>query len=208
MAARRAGLLVLLGAFAAAQPAPAAERALGRLFFTPAQRASLDSARAQRTRATVATEKLAEEPQPVPEVVSLSGIVRRSDGTAIVWINNRAVAEKEPAAGAPLVNRVRPDGAVTLEVPQSGRRIELKVGQRAELLSGSVLEGYTRASAAKPEPKPPATPGGKPAPAEAAKAEREERQRELVEEAVARALQEAAAARAAPAAPGPARGGY
>lgn len=136
-----------------AAEAPAAEP-LGRLFFTPAQRSSLDVARSQRTRTTVATEKTDEEVAPAPEVISYGGMVRRSDGQTTVWINNRAVKENEAVGGTPMVSQVRPDGAVSLQVPQSGRSVDLKVGQSVELLSGSIEEGYARRTTPKPESKP------------------------------------------------------
>ena len=59
-----------------------------------------------------------------------------------VWINDRAIPDRQPAGESAIVHRVRPDGAVTLAVPQSSRRIDLKVGQSVEVLSGAVEEGY------------------------------------------------------------------
>ena len=73
-------------------------------------------------------------------------MVRRSDGKTTVWLNNRAVTEKE-SAGATMVGKVRPDGTVTLQSAQTGRNVPLRVGQRAELLSGRVEEGYRRVGA-------------------------------------------------------------
>lgn len=177
------------------------------MFFTPAQRASLDTARTQRARATLSTEKTEETAAPVPQTITYDGMVRRSDGKTTVWLNNRPVDDKDPAGGATLVGRVGADGSVSLQVPQSGRSVDLKPGQSIELLSGAIDEGFLRKPAAtepKPAAKPPAdAKAGKP---EAAKAEREreERQREAVEEAVSRALQEAASAKpgAAPVARG------
>lgn len=149
----RVGLACLVAAMTSA-PAAAADPPIGRMFFTPSQRASLDIARSQRTRVTVATETTAQEViQPVPQTITYGGMVRRSDGQTTVWINDRAVDNQAPAGGATIVRRVRPDGAVTLEVPQSNRRVDLKVGQSVEVLSGSVGEPYARpAPAPKPEP--------------------------------------------------------
>ena len=128
--------------------AAAADPPIGRLFFTPAQRASLDIARSQRTKATVATEtteQLVVE-QPIPQTITYGGIVRRSDGQTTVWINDRAVDGQEAAGsgGATIVRRVGPDGAVTVEVPQSRRSVDLKVGQSVEVLSGSIGETSAR----------------------------------------------------------------
>jgi hypothetical protein len=186
-------------------PASAQER-LGRLFFTPAQRASLDVARSQRARAAVATEKSEQEAAPVPQTITYSGVLRRSDGKTTVWINNQPVHDRESAGAAAIVGRVRPDGSVTLQVPQSGRSVSLKPGQSVELLSGAVEEAYSRRfESSKPEPKPAATPATKPAanakagkpaaPDRVAEREREERDSQRLEDAISRALVETASAR-------------
>lgn len=152
-----------------AAPAVAAELSLGRLFFTPSQRASLDVARSQRTRVTVATEATQVEiAQPVPQTITYGGMVRRSDGRTTVWLNDRAVDDRKAAGGSTMIRQVRPDGAVTLEVPQSSRRVDLKVGQSVEVMSGSVGEPYRRripateqkaVGAASEESSPPSTGG-------------------------------------------------
>lgn len=197
-----------LAATLTALPAPAQER-LGRLFFTPAQRASLDVARSQRARTALATENTDQEAAPVPQTITYSGVLRRSDGKTTVWINNQPVHDRESAGAAAIVGRVRPDGSVTLQVPQSGRSVILKPGQSVELLSGAVEEGYSRRlEAPRPESKPAAKPAAdartaKPAaPDSAAQREREERETQRLEDAISRALAETASARPG-AAPGP-----
>jgi len=202
-----------LAAAATSVPAPAQER-LGRLFFTPAQRASLDVARSQRARAALSTEKPEQEAAPVPQTITYNGVLRRSDGKTTVWINNQPVNDEESAGAAAIVGRVRPDGSVTLQVPQSGRSVILKPGQSVELLSGAVEEASSRKlEASKTEPKPAATPAAKPtteartakpaAPEAAAQREREERESQRLEDAISRALTETASARPG-AAPSPA----
>ena len=214
------GLIACCTLAAAAVPGPAvaqtaaprADAPLGRMFFTPAQRAQLDIARTQRARTTLATEKTEEvvtTAAPVPQTITYDGVVRRSDGKTTVWINSRAVNDKEPA-GAVLVGRVGADGSVSLQMPQSGRNVELKPGQSIELLSGAVEERFARKPAA-PEPvsKPAAKPeakGGKPAAPDSARAERErdEQEQRRVDEAVERALQEKGGAKPPATAAGPA----
>jgi len=188
-----------LAAAAMSVPASAQER-LGRLFFTPAQRASLDIARSQRARAAVATEKSEQEATPVPQTITYSGVLRRSDGKTTVWINNQPVHDRESAGAGAIVGRVRPDGSVTLQVPQSGRSVNLKPGQSVELLTGAVEEPYSRRFAG-PESKPAAKPApdaksAKPsAPDRAAEREREEREAQRIGDAISRALTETASAR-------------
>lgn len=191
------GLALACALILVVEPAVAAEP-LGRLFFTTAQRASLDVARSQRSRATLSAEKN-EEAAAVPEIVTYGGMVRRSDGKTTVWINNRAMHDNVRPDGATMVGRVKPDGGVTLQVPQTGRSVDLKPGQSIELLSGAIEEGGSRRPpASKPEAKPEPKPvvdakGAKPSPTDSAKIERDrEDQQQKIEEAV-RTLQDAAA---------------
>jgi hypothetical protein len=148
---------LLLFAAAAVANAASAAQPFGRLFFTPAERAQLDVARTQKQRAPqVGTAETVETPPapPAPQIITYSGIVRRNDGSAVLWLNNRPVDAKDALAGLAVKGRVRPDGSVTMQVPQSGTNIELKVGQRAELQTGKVGEART----APPPPKPEAAP--------------------------------------------------
>ena len=155
--------LILAVAALAAPAAPGAEP-LGRLFYTPAQRAQLDTARAQRRKATVASEQ--EAAAPVPEVLTYDGMVRRSDGKTTVWINNRAINDGRPAGSLPFTSTLRPDGSVKLGVAQTDRSVDLKVGQSAEIVSGTITEPYGRASpGSAPAAKRPTKPDAVPAPA-------------------------------------------
>jgi hypothetical protein len=137
------GLFMLISAASAAD--------IGRLFFTPAERAQLDIARTQKKpAAAAAAPEAAEEETPVPQIVTYGGLVRRSDGKSLLWLNGRLLEEKEALAGSALQGRVRPDGAVALRAPHSGGSIEIKVGQSVELVSGKVAEGRS----VEPPPKP------------------------------------------------------
>lgn len=188
---------------------------LGRLFYTPPQRAQLDLARSQRSRATLANEST--EAQSVPEVVTVNGAVRRSDGKSTIWINNKPVAEGD-RRGAVSVAGKNADGSVTLQTNQTERGVSLKVGQSVEVLSGRIEEPYSRqATAPKPEPKPvgstpktdvkpsaasaavPARPG------ETARAAERRREDEAMDVARLRAAAEAERSATQPAASGPPR---
>jgi len=164
-------LLMLMGLSLTGGLSFAAEP-LGRFFFTPAQRAQLDTARSQKSRVTLASEKEQDAAAPVAEILTLGGSVRRSDGKSTVWINNRAVNDRETTGGV-IVDRLRPNGALSLQVPQSARSIELKVGQSVDIVSGTIEEPYARQLTApqpEPAPKPAGAAAGKPAPGEKAAA--------------------------------------
>ena len=125
---------------------------LGRLFFTPDQRAQLDALRTKRVVASQTKE------EPLPEVVTFNGIVRRSDGKTTVWVNNQALSEADLRDKPAIAGRVSRDGKIMLQATQPGTaRTQLKVGQSAELLSGQVAESYnatTSAAARAPKPEP------------------------------------------------------
>lgn len=133
-------VLLPLVAFILVAEAAAAGEPLGRLFFTPAQRAQLDAARAGKGRAPAAE---AEEP-PLPHIITYGGIVRRSDGKTTVWINNRAVDGDRSADSPALPGEARPDGSVLLRLPHSDRTVRLRVGQSVEVVSGTIEEPYAR----------------------------------------------------------------
>jgi len=154
-------LFACLAVTAVSGPVAAADPPVGRLFFTPGQRASLDIARSQRTRDTVATERTEQlvVEQPTPQTITYGGMVRRSDGQTTVWINDRAVHDQERPGRSTVIRRVGPDGTVTLNVPQSDRQVDLKVGQSVEVLSGSVGNTYQEPVASGKDKPPAAAPG-------------------------------------------------
>ena len=205
------GLILFFALAGVAAAAPAAAQSaepLGRLFFTPAQRLSLDVSRTNRTRTALSTERT-EDTTPLVQTITYGGVVRRSDGKSTAWFNNRPFNDQELAGGANIVGRVRSDGSVTLQVPQTGRSVNLKPGQSVELLSGTIEEAYSRKPvASKPEPKPETKPGAdartvKPAAPEAAKAaerDREEQEQYRLQDAI-RAIQDTAGAKPSPAPP-------
>ena len=128
-----------------APPVPAAAAAtptLGRLFFSAEERAALDEAR-RRPAAAVAAPAEKSLP-PGPEYVTLNGVVRRSDGSTAVWLNNRMIEGKRTYDGLEVTDSKRAPGPanVTVKVPQAGRSVDLRVGQELDVISGKVQERY------------------------------------------------------------------
>lgn len=128
---RRAPLLVVLACGLLGAAATASAEDLGRLFFTPEQRAALEARRKARLPDKPAT--------PVIEspVTRIDGYVQRSAGRSTVWVNGEAV----PQGTQPEGTRVYPGSdpaQVGVSVGESGRRFELRVGQSLERDSGTV----------------------------------------------------------------------
>jgi hypothetical protein len=111
---------------------------LGRLFFTPQQRAELDK---RRVNPVVEQETAAQE-----SAVTLNGYVRRSDGRMTTWVNGVPRYDTRAARG---------DGRVTVNEP--GGQVVLKPGQTADLVAGAVRDPLaggqvrTSPSAARPQ---------------------------------------------------------
>ena len=145
--------------------APPAD-SVGRLFYTPAQRARLDTRRAEAlanaNRPPAAPVAAAPRALP-PQVVTLNGVVRRNDGTTTVWVNGRPVNDRFHEADITAGSIARE--SVALDFASSRRRVRLKVGQSVEATSGVVEEGYRRRRTlhsavvpAEESPAPPPTP--------------------------------------------------
>lgn len=158
-------ILFLMLPFAGASAEP-----MGRLFFTPAQRETLDNARRQNIKIDVETEA------PTLESISVNGVVKRSDGESIIWINNRPIRDRRAPGGIKIMPRGADNASVSLQLPQSGRYVDLKVGQNLDAVSGRVFENFQSpaplavtekkgTAAEKPQPGPteqPAAPTEKP----------------------------------------------
>lgn len=134
---KRLAILVLAVAAAHAFAEPPQ---IGRLFTTPAEREGLDRLRdaggqapaPEPVAAAVATEaQPAPPPPPPPEPIAVTGIVTRSDGKSVVWINGTPQTDQHVTArpGA------TPTATVTLP---SGQRASVKAGQAIDVTTGAV----------------------------------------------------------------------
>lgn len=126
MRAALAALLLLCAGQAAAQE-------LGRLFFTPEQRAALDARRAAR---------LPDTPAPVlaaSPTTRIDGYVKRSRGKSTVWVDGAAVPEGTQPEGLRL-RRGEDPTRVTVIVGEDGRRIDVRIGQTVDRASGAVKD--------------------------------------------------------------------
>lgn len=129
---RRAAALLLAGALSlAAEPARSQE--LGRLFFTPDQRAALDA----RRRARV-PDKPAAVPQAEQPTTRIDGTVRRSGGRSTVWVNGEAIPENARADGARLQTEGAKSGRVSIPAGESTQRYDLRVGETLDRNTGEV----------------------------------------------------------------------
>jgi hypothetical protein len=125
--------LVLALIVLALPASPAQAQELGRLFFTPEQRANLDARRKAR---------VPDKPTAVvvaAPVTRVDGYVKRSLGPATVWINGESVADSAPEA--PRIDTGRADGgSVSISVGEGGSRVRLKPGEALDRGNGEVRD--------------------------------------------------------------------
>ncbi len=129
---RVAGPLIAIALAACAAVAQAQE--LGRLFFTPEQRAQLD----ERRKAHVPDKPAAvldESPS-----TRLDGYVKRSHGESTLFVNGEAIPEGVQTEGMQVVpDRASADRA-TIVTGDSGKRVRLKVGESLDRGTGTVRD--------------------------------------------------------------------
>ena len=124
----------------------AAAADLGRMLFTPEQRATLDKSRKQNNRTETDGDFKPPAP-PVPQNVSVGGLIRRSDGKYTIWLNNQVVNERQ--TGAVNAGMGRRENHVRLKAHDGERSVEVKVGQTLEMVSGTIEDNYARRTVAK-----------------------------------------------------------
>ncbi len=117
--------LLLLALVLAATPAVAQE--VGRLFFTPEQRAALDARRKARVPDKPSATVVA---SPTTRV---DGFVQRSGGPSTVWVNGEPLPE-----GSGDLPRIGP--RVSVPLGEGGRRAALKPGQTLDRGTGEVRD--------------------------------------------------------------------
>lgn len=148
---RLSNALMLL---ALASPVVHAADSLGRLFFTPAQRNTLDAGK------QLARPKQTGPAVQGPKSLTVNGIVTRSDGESTVWVNGGA-AGIQRRGSAPI--SAKPAGAATARVQTEGTNTRLRVGQTLDRTTGKVREAYEGRSRSSdpviplPDPAAPAT---------------------------------------------------
>ena len=91
---------------------------------------------------------------PLPQTIRFNGLIQRSDGKNTVWLNNKPVTES--TSGGLNISTSRNDPRLKLQVPESGRSMDLKVGQSAEIVSGTIEDNYLRRRPVKSDAKGPA----------------------------------------------------
>lgn len=124
---------------------------LGRLFFTPAERARLDAERNAAPDLAAAAaltppsvvEPAATPPAP-PASVTVNGFVRRAHGPSTAWINGTPGTRAEWTMHTEPALRLAHDA---VEIDEARTRARVKPGQTFDPQAGRVVEGFERSPA-------------------------------------------------------------
>lgn len=127
---RRACLLLICACVLV--PASAGAQQLGRLFFTPEQRAALDARRRQR---------LPDKPSPVAisPTTRVDGYVKRSRGKSTIWLDGNAIADGARPDGIRVYRGSDPT-RVRIAVGDENRRVTVRVGQTVDRATGEIKD--------------------------------------------------------------------
>ena len=129
--------LALIGALGA--PAAAQDSELGRLFFTPERRQTLDR---QRQLNIQEKQEIAEDP-----TLTINGVVARSSGKRTVWINGVAQNENDKQSGVSVTTPQRSDpGKIVVQAADApagkarvGDTVNRNSGEATDLLNGGSI---------------------------------------------------------------------
>lgn len=123
-----------------------AEEALGRLFFTPERRQTLDRQRQFNIQ----------EKQETPEdpTFTIDGVVIRSNGKRTVWVNGKPLGENDPSSDVSVAPARKNPGLVVIQAGDSspasakvGETMHRDTGETTDLLNGgSVIIRRSNAS--------------------------------------------------------------
>lgn len=108
---------------------------LGRLFFTPEQRAALDARRKARV-----PDKPDAAPVTVLPITRIDGAVRREGGKSTVWVDGQMIPEDAQADSARVTPRSPNPGRVSIPAGENTQRHDLRVGESLDRGSGEVRD--------------------------------------------------------------------
>ncbi|WP_334190550.1 hypothetical protein [Noviherbaspirillum sp.] len=112
---------------------------LGRLFYSPAERAALDKLRRDGPPAPSEPDRKPAA-QPEDALLTVNGIVKASSGRSTTWINEVPQDGRTRSQGVLVAGERSGQAAVTLEL-ESGKRVRVKPGQTVDRATGVVRDG-------------------------------------------------------------------
>ncbi len=143
-------LVVFVVGLSSVQLKAAADDDFGRLFSRPGERKNLDILRQKQKLQVSGSQpepQLASVADALPEPVTLQGYVKRSDGPATLWVNNKPVQENSTLDDVEIGRLSKQGNAVkngaeilSVTIPATGKNVHLKAGQVYEPETDQIKE--------------------------------------------------------------------
>ena|GEM_PF-966179 len=136
------GLLLL----DAGRAGSAADFALGTVFYSPSERAALmtyrhgSSGEEKVEAGPVESEAQREEAAPKTLPYTVSGIVSRSEGKSVFWLNGQPVAEGPPNPSLPDIRLARDHAVINGKVVKVGETLDTISGERISSLPAGAVK--------------------------------------------------------------------
>jgi len=108
---------------------------LGRLFFTPEQRAALEARRKARVPDKPAAAAVVQSP-----VTRIDGAVVRGSGRSTVWVNGEAIPEGAQTGSVRVTPQGASKGRVSVPAGEGEQRLDLRVGESVDRGTGQVRD--------------------------------------------------------------------
>ncbi|MEY3219452.1 MAG: hypothetical protein RIT27_809 [Pseudomonadota bacterium] len=116
------------------------ELKIGRLFFSPKERAELNRLRIQAEQAKYTQTK--ETDLPIPSFLNLRGFVTNNKGKNVVWFDNKQPIEELNIPGLRLdIQNVNVQG-LPIQIINGDKQLKLKPGQHLDTTNGKIIENY------------------------------------------------------------------
>ena len=130
-----ASIALVAAAIALAGAGSVQAQELGRLFFTPEQRAALDARRKARVPDKPAATPVTESP-----VTRVNGAVQRGNGRSTVWVNGEMIPENAQTDSARVTPRGVKPGSVSVPLGENAPPRDMRVGESLDRGSGEVRD--------------------------------------------------------------------
>lgn len=129
--------LVLIAMMLISEPVTSEEgiEGLGRLFIDPEQREKLESVRRGTYNADMEQESRVSN-------VRVNGVMMRSDGENVVWINGENTLDGAPINGISVNPNSADSETYKVQVHIDGKRVNIKPGQNWSEGTGTIKDSY------------------------------------------------------------------
>jgi len=126
----------------APSPVTGADFSVGRLFFTPREREEMNQMRRQFKQNPPVAHTETEPPPPLPPHLTLNGIVVRSQGKNVIWLNQQQNLQETDLPGLRIEASASNGVGLPIHLINGDLPLVLKPGQRLDTSTGEIRESY------------------------------------------------------------------